>query len=299
MVQSPNSQYNGVDTSEPGPTATRRWLSVSAKASLSAALLGLVLWKVPTLDALDGIASLSWTAVVVIVVLTFAFPAVASIRWWRLLRSVGAEQSIWELFADNLVASTYNMLLPTSIGGDVVRALRCGRRIGCSHRAWSTVLFERLVGIIALALFSVPGLAMAPASVRTLGWAVAGVVFVSLIVLVFSPTPLRWIGSVLASRAPAVADVGTGVARDLSGPLSGTAIRAETMFWSLLYQAVGLGILVVVAFDWQQPWMVWAILGGVPLALVLTMLPVSIAGLGIRESMFVVLLGHFGVEASK
>jgi len=45
--------------------------------------------------------------------------------------------------------------------------------------------------------------------------------------------------------------------------------------------------------------MLWAILGAVPLALVITMVPVSIAGLGVRESMFVVLLGEFGVDAGR
>jgi uncharacterized membrane protein YbhN (UPF0104 family) len=280
-------------------TGARRVLSRAAKALLSVALLGLVVWKVPVEDALQGVASLSWSALLAIVALSFAFPAIAAMRWRRVLHYVGERHALWPLMADNLVASTYNMLLPTSIGGDVVRALRCGRRVQRAHHAWSTVLFERLVGIIALALLSVPGLAMVPGPMRMLGWAVAGTVLVSVVLLVVAPAPLRWGGRVLASRAPVVADVGESVAGDLAGPLSKASPRVETMAWSVLYQAVGLGILVVVAFDWGQPAMTWAILGGVPLALVLTMLPVSIAGLGVRESMFVVLLGELGVEASK
>ncbi len=280
-------------------TGARRVLGRVAKALLSVALLGLVVWKVPVGDALQGVTSLSWTALVAIVALTFAFPAISAMRWRRVLHHVGVRHALWPLMADNLVASTYNMLLPTSIGGDVVRALRCGRRVQRAHHAWSTVLFERLVGIIALALLSVPGLAMVPGPMRMLGWAVAGTVLVSVVLLVIAPTPLRWAGRVIASRAPVVADVGENVADDLVGPLGRAIPRVETMAWSVLYQAVGLGILVVVAFDWGQPAMTWAILGGVPLALVLTMLPVSIAGLGVRESMFVVLLGELGVEASK
>lgn len=280
-------------------TGAHRVLGRAAKALLSVALLGLVVWKVPVRDALQGVTSLSWTALFAIVALSFAFPAIAAMRWRRVLHHVGVRHALWPLMADNLVASTYNMLLPTSIGGDVVRALRCGRRVERAHHAWSTVLFERLVGIVALALLSVPGLAMVPGPMRILGWAVAVTVLMSVALLVVAPAPLRWAGKVLASRAPVVADVGENVAVDLAGPLGRAIPRVETMGWSLLYQAVGIGILVVVAFDWGQPEMAWAILGAVPLALVLTMLPVSIAGLGVRESMFVVLLGELGVEASK
>ncbi|MFW5739654.1 MAG: lysylphosphatidylglycerol synthase transmembrane domain-containing protein, partial [Myxococcota bacterium] len=278
---------------------SRRALARLAKALLSLALLVVLIWKVPVGQALEGLAALSWPGLVGIVVLSFAFPAVAAVRWKRVLRYLGAEQSWWPLMADTLVSSTYNMLLPTNIGGDVVRALRSGRRIDGAHRAWSSVLFERLVGLVALALLAVPGLAMVPGRLQALGWAVAGIVLVSVVVLVLAPAPFRAAGKLLAARAPVMAAVGDRIANDLAGPLARAAPRIETMLWSTLYQATGLGMLVLVAFDWGEPSMTWAILGGVPLALILTLLPVSIAGLGVRESLFVVLLGQLGVESER
>ena len=282
-----------------GPSTTRARLSRLARALLSVAFIAVLLWKVPIHDAVDGLSSLSWHGLGAIVILSFAFPAVAALRWKRVLVHLGTREPWWPLMADTLVSSTYNMLLPTNIGGDVVRALRCGRRIGFMHQAWSSVLFERLVGVVALALLAVPGLAMVPGRLQTLGWAVAGLVFVSVFVLLVAAAPFRMAGRLLASRAPVVAAAGERIADDLAGPLARTWPRVETMLWSVVYQAIGLGILVAVAWDWGQPSMAWAILGGVPLALILTLLPVSIAGLGVRESLFVVLLGQLGVESGK
>lgn len=270
-----------------------------AKALLSITLVAVLLWKVPVGEALDGLAALSSLTVSGIVALSFAFAAVAAIRWKRVLAHLGASQPYGVLVADTLVSSTYNMLLPTNIGGDVVRALRCSRRLDRGHFAWSSVLFERLVGVVALALLAVPGLALVPGHMRALGWAVAVAVLVSVVALVFAPAPFHLAGRVLASRAPVVAGVGESIADDLAGPLGKTVPRLETMFWSVVYQALGLGILVLVALDWGQPGMTWAIVGGVPLALILTLLPVSIAGLGVRESLFVVLLGQLGVESGR
>ncbi len=270
-----------------------------AKALLSLILLVILIWKAPVSQALDGLLELSIPGLLAIVVLSFAFPALAALRWKRVLSYLNAKHPFTPLMADTLVSSTYNMLLPTNIGGDVVRALRCSRRLEQKHQAWSSVLFERLVGIVALALLAVPGLAMVPGPMRTLGWAVGAVVLLSVVVLVFAATPFRLAGKLLAARAPIVAGAGERIADDLAGPLGKTIPRFETMAWSTAYQTVGLGILVVVALDWGTPEMAWAIIGGVPLVLILTLLPISIAGLGVRESLFVVLLGQLGVELAR
>ena len=279
--------------------ARRRLVSRVAKAALSIVLVAVLLWKVPIGDAVDGLAALSAPGLAGIVVLAFVFPSIAAWRWKRVLARLGVGHGWGPLMGDILVSSTYNMLLPTNIGGDVVRALRCGRRVGEPHHAWSSVLFERLVGLVALALIAVPGLAMVPGDLRSLGWVVAGMIVVSVLVLLAAAAPFRAAGKLLASRLPVVAGAGERIAGDLAGPLSRPGPRLETMLWSTLYQVAGLGILMLVAWDWGQPSMVWAILGGVPLALILTLLPVSIAGLGVRESLFVVLLGQLGVDSGK
>ncbi|HQP35801.1 MAG TPA: lysylphosphatidylglycerol synthase transmembrane domain-containing protein [Polyangiaceae bacterium] len=280
-------------------SSRRGWLSAAAKIAVSIALVALILWKVPVRPALASVAALSPLTILLVVALSFLFVAIAAFRWQTALRWIGARQSFRALFADVLVSMAYNMLLPTNIGGDVVRALRCAKRLEQPHQAWSSTIFERLVGLVALVLLAVPGVIMAPGRVREIAIAVGVCAVIGLAFVVFAHTPFRIAGKLLASRAPSVAGAGERIARDLSGPLATLRARLVMMAWSVVYQVVGLGILAVVVLDWGQPEMVWAILGAIPLALVLTLLPVSIAGIGVRESLFVVLLGRFGMASDR
>jgi uncharacterized membrane protein YbhN (UPF0104 family) len=267
--------------------------------AVSVLLIGAIVWKVPIKGAVSALTALSpWTALA-IVVLTFLFPVIAALRWKRALRYTGAKQRWSQLLADVLVSCTYNMLLPTQIGGDVVRAMRCARRLDKPHQAWSSTIFERLVGVVGLVLLAVPGLIMAPGNVREIGVVVGVIAAVSIAFVLGAHAPFRIGARLLVSRAPKIAGAGEEIAADLSGPLSKLSARLEMVAWSTLYQFVGIGILVVVVFDWGEPALVWSILGAIPLALVLTLLPVSIAGLGLRESLFVVLLGRFGMSSDR
>ncbi|MBI5532830.1 MAG: flippase-like domain-containing protein [Deltaproteobacteria bacterium] len=289
---------------QPAPVADSpgrgvRWLKSILKLVVSALLVAGILWKVPVKGALSALSALSVWTVLAIVVLTFLFPVIAALRWKRALGYAGARQAWWPLLVDTLVSCTYNMLLPTQLGGDVVRALRCAKRLPEGHHAWSSMIFERLMGVVALVLLAVPGLLMGPAAVREIGVAVGIIALLSVLLVVFAHTPFRLGARMLVSRAPSIAGAGERIAADLAGPLATTRARVEMMAWSSLYQIVGLGILVVVVWDWGMPSMAWAVLGAIPLALVLTLLPVSIAGIGVRESLFVVLLGRFGMSSDR
>jgi len=287
------------DQAVPATRPWRRWLIAAAKLLISAALIAGIVWKVPVRPALAAIAALSPITILLVVALSFLFVAIAAFRWQTALRWVGARQSFGQLFCDVLVSMTYNMLLPTQLGGDVVRSLRCAKRLPEPHHAWSSTIFERLVGLVALVLLAVPGVLMTPGPVKEIAIAVGVFAVVGIAFVVFAHTPFRIAGKLLASRSPSFAGAGERIAQDLSGPLSTLRSRIVMMAWSVVYQIVGLGILAVVVLDWGAPEMVWAILGAIPLALVLTLLPVSIAGIGLRESLFVVLLGRFGMGSDR
>ena len=290
------------DVPPAGGDRARVWRSRAIgalKLMVSIGLVAGILWKVPIGNAVGGIRALSVPAAAWIIILTLLFPVLAAFRWKRALARLGSHQSWTSLLGDTLVSSTYNMLLPTQVGGDVVRSLRCGKRLSQPHHAWSSMIFERLMGIVALAMLAVPGVVMGSGRTREIGIAVGAVAVGSFVLVVAAPAPLRWAARILASRAPSVSGAGERIAADLSGPLSSLWARAEMMVWSVAYQFVGLGILMVVVVDWGMPEMVPAILGAVPLALVLTLVPVSIAGLGVRESLFVVLLGRFGLASER
>lgn len=266
---------------------------------LSVSLIALLLWKAPVSEAISDLSSLTLWGISSIVGLTFLCALIASFRWKRVLHYGGARQPLSMLLIDTLVSATYNMLLPTQLGGDVIRALRCAKRLDGAkkaHLAWSSVLFERLVGVLSMALVAGVGLLFVPVSLRWIGWVVASVIGAAVIVLMFASVPFGFFASLLVTRAPSVAGVGQGISSDLKHCLAGSRVRLETTVWSVIYQLTGLLILVCTALDWGQPTALWAIIAGVPVISILTLVPVSVGGLGVRESLFVVVLGQLGVS---
>ena len=276
----------------------QRWITLG-KALATVVVLGLVLRKVPLAELATRMRALSFRDLALLLVLTILQVTVGVVRWQRLLRRVSERVAFLPLYGDVLVGLTYNMFLPTTVGGDVVRALRCRTRVVHGHAAWSTSLFERIAGLLAMAasgaIAAGVGLgsdASIPSSIRVLA---AGLALALLGAFFFAATPFRLLVGQLERRLPSVADDVRGIAADLGGPLATHSARIEALGWSLLYQALGVVFVVVGANALGAPGHTLAIVVGVPIVHVLSMVPVTIGGLGLREGLFVAILGPLGV----
>jgi uncharacterized membrane protein YbhN (UPF0104 family) len=232
--------------------------------------------------------------------LTVGSALVSAWRWHRVLVYLGQRVPVMLLFGDTLVGTTYNLFLPTSVGGDVARSLRCARRIRDPELAWASVMFERLVGLIGLALVSLLGLGCSVSTgTRPLLLVTLGLTIGLIALLLFAPVPLFWAARLGARISERFASLVDGLGRSFAGPLSRTLARVETLGWSLVYQAVALSVLLLPALGWHEPRLWEAVYLGVPIALIGAMAPVTVGGLGLRESLFVVVLEPFGVSAER
>lgn len=79
---------------------------------------------------------------------------VSAYKWYRLTlaRQLGA--GYWRIFAYYVVGQFYNMFLPTSVGGDVVRSYELGKFSGRQADAMASVFVERYTGVVVLLLFA-------------------------------------------------------------------------------------------------------------------------------------------------
>ncbi len=73
-----------------------------------------------------------------------------SLRWKILLKAQGAQPTYKKLFSYYFMAAFFNMFLPTTIGGDTVRALETRRFTGSTATSVMVVIVERLTGLMAL-----------------------------------------------------------------------------------------------------------------------------------------------------
>lgn len=281
---------------------SRASLASIAKGIAAVAILAVVLYKVPLHELGVRLAHLAPRDVALLVVITIAQVAIGVVRWWRLLARLGERTSYVALFGDVLVGLAYNIFLPTTVGGDVVRAWRASHRMTESHRAWSTSIFERIAGLLAMAatgalaaLFAVGTVVAVPPAIR---WLALGVAVTLLAIFFAASAPFRLLVRLLERRLPAAATRDLrGIVDDLAGPLARTGPRVEALAWSLVYQALGIAFVVVGARALGAPGHEGAIVVGVPLVHVLSMIPVTLGGHGLREGLFVGILGQLGVES--
>jgi len=283
----------------PAPSARARAFTF-AKWTLACFLLGVVLWKLPLADLATRLARIRASHVLLLGTIATVQFSLSVVRWWRLLHRLGERVSYKSAFGDAAVGILYNFLLPGSVGGDVVRALRMRSRVHVPHHAWATSIFERIVGLFAMAATGSAAVAIGlDATVDLPQWlryATYGLTAALLAAFVFASLPFRLLVRFIGSHLPAVARVDiAGIGEDLSGPLTKLSIRAETFAWSLVYQAVNLVFVAACAAALGAPGHERAIVIGVPMIYVLSLAPITVGGLGLREGLYVGILGALGM----
>jgi uncharacterized protein (TIRG00374 family) len=227
---------------------------------------------------------------------------IGTFRWRALAKLHNADPRLSYLFLSYMVANFFNNFLPSTIGGDIVRMYDTWRSGASKAGAAATIFVERVLVVLALALLAAVGiflLGVGDFLSSELQWLVGILIIglLSIVVLLFYP-PAWWtqlIQRFADSSVTPVSRVAEIVLR-VSGEFQGARkTLALALFLSFLVQ--GNVILeyyligVAIGID-LHPTIFVAI---VPLALVMIMLPVSINGIGLREGVFTVLFGLFGV----
>jgi uncharacterized membrane protein YbhN (UPF0104 family) len=236
--------------------------------------------------------------------LLFVGYVISTLRWQMLLRALDIHLPFRALFVSYCVAIFVGNFLPSTVGGDAVRAYDTVRMSGRKGGPIAVVLVDRLLGVLALVLFAaVVLLVRAEASAR-LPWLRWGVL-AALAAMFGLVGWIFWRPSAPAQGYPLSSAGSSGVQRLVSRAVA--AFRAFGGKIGALGKGFAYSVLLqsnVVLHFYLIAKAVGIQLGLghfffiVPVATILTMLPVTINGIGIRENAFVFLLSPFAVPAS-
>ena len=249
----------------------------------------LAAWKVPFAEALAWFV-LAWA---ILGVSLF----VGAVRFRGLLRGAGLDMDLGTLFRAYLVASFFNLVLPGAMLGDVYRFFDARRDTGEGSRVLGLVVLERVLGLAALgaiALAVAPFVPSVQADLEVIVLlVVAGTGFVGVAVAVLLPSVNRILRG-LASRVSRRADRALAAVGDVA---SKPAVVARAFGWSLVNQGLPVLALAVLAvpLDAMVGWQWFAVI--VPFVTLVSLLPISIGGTGVREVLYVSLFGAVGMPA--
>jgi hypothetical protein len=191
------------------------------------------------------------------------------------------------------VAAYFGTLLPTAIGGDAVRLFMLAECGLPKQEGAVNILIERSIGSLALVLLAFVGVLAfpVPSGIRLLvivlavGMTIAGGCLLA----------GRQAFERIAQRHPALKRAMQALSLLAGHP--GTLFTA--LILSLLFQltAVALSWVVALAFEIDVSFL--ACLALVPLVWLVTLLPISIGGIGVREASFVYLFGAIGISSEE
>jgi len=285
-----------------------RHLKLSGPAKLgiriviSAALLAVLITKIPADDIQPKDTH---TGTLAFLAAGFAFTFLGFVlsawRWQRVFAVFDIHVPLRTLLAHYLAGQFVGNVLPSTIGGDVLRVSRAAKTTGAGDVAFASVAIERLSGFVALPLLSVLGFALEPSLLGLdhawIALAIAGATVAALVlILVVAGSPrlagrfakhqnwMRFIGA-----------VHVGINRIRLEPRRALRVLVAALAYQVsvllaVYCAIhALGVSVPNG----------AVLAFLPAVATAQVLPISLSGLGIREGLLVLLLRPLGVPTGK
>jgi len=222
-------------------------------------------------------------------------------RWRLLLRAAGVDVPFSSVVRQYFVGIFVNNFLPSTVGGDVAKVYYLGDRYGY-RTVTASVAMDRVLGVGLLATLAASALAVSPVAAGRL--TAAQMACVAVAVLVFGllvltrigtgglPARVAWLGD----RAVAIAEALQRLRIDMAAPLSRPAIVLQAAAVVVGYAVAITSVyqrFVIVQSGTAPPFL--ALFAVVTATVVLSNMPVSLNGLGLREQLHASLMAPLGI----
>ena len=282
------------------PATFRQYFAVWLKFLVAAGLVFWIFQKADLLKVWSTILSASPGMVIAGIALCLCTVLIAGWRWKQLLKIVGLNVPLASLVWIAQIGQFFMMFLPGPLGDDFTRMFYIFRLAnGRAGEACTTVVLDRVIGLAAVLVLAVVCL---PAQWALLGtslqtrWLALGIgcagAFAGAAGLVFfllgAPTS-KWVEVPLRLIPSAVV---RGNLLRIWGYVSANKwIVGQVVFAALLTQVLVCGMFALAgrAVGIMVPNSVW--FSFVPILLAASAIPITVAGIGVREYVIVLFLG--------
>jgi uncharacterized membrane protein YbhN (UPF0104 family) len=272
----------------------RRFLVLSAKILVSATLLFFALRGVDIAAAASRLNRISPGWVILAVAFALVQVSFGAVRWREIAAHCEAPLAPIQALRYSLVGAFFNQTLPSSIGGDAVRLWLLARSAGWRAATYS-VLVDRGIGLIALSiviLIALPwshALISSPAGRTALLLLDVAAFLGGAAFLLVGQLDWHWLRHWWPTRhLHAIARIAW---RALFDRRSGPILAPLSLSIHLLAVIIAFCLARAVAapLSFTQAFLL------IPPVMLVTMLPISIAGWGLREATMVAAFGYAGL----
>jgi uncharacterized protein (TIRG00374 family) len=224
-------------------------------------------------------------------------------RWRLLMRPLMPVFSSIRLFEIYCIGLFFNLAFPTAVGGDVVKMYYVGRPSRRYAESFAATFLDRDSGMLAMLILACLGTLFYPMNVPGIPvllivWASFGG-FLALNAVLFMPALhrllTRWLHRLKLGRTAARIDA-------ISSAFQLMGKNPRVLFYSLLISLLNQLLVFIVTsimalgLRLDIPFQYFLVF--VPVITLVTMLPITLSGTGLRELAFVSLFGAIGISSA-
>lgn len=275
----------------PGSAAARRTVRWLVRVTVSVAIVAYVLVHVDTRELVHRLAGVRLAPVGLALALYLAGQWLSAFKWSLLGRAVGIGRPLADYVRFYFIGMFVNLFGPSTIGGDVARGLY----LGDGHRpglALNSVLFDRLSGLAVLMALGGTALLVYPG--HRFPWPLEAMLGGGGLALLLA----WWTCPRLVRLLPERNALRRQVEVDLEPFWRDRGLLARVAGTSLVFHLMQVCVQYVLAraAGAEVPFSYCLVYH--PVVSVIAALPVSVAGLGVREGGYLYFFGRIGIDGA-
>lgn len=286
--------------------ANRKKLIGLSQILLSLLLLAWLFNRVSFREVVQTLANIHWGWYALAFTLFQLNVVIRAYRWFVLLRALNNKPSFGYLVYLYYIGFFANNFIPSGFGGDLVKVVSLRQRHGHGSEALSSVLMERVTGLVGSSLIALAALAWnlyAHALTLDLPWLLWALIIVTAVgipPIFFIARAVDPIGLLLRIYPKATKLPFYDKFENLVNTIHRYPLRAlvTSLFISLPFTLILilLQVMIAMALGVHLPFRIFALF--VPVISIINLLPITFNGLGLREGIYTFLFVPVGVPAA-
>lgn len=244
--------------------------------------------KVPAGEVMQNIKNINPVYFALITICFFIYYLFFSLRWNFLLKAQKINIGYSKSYLYLLVSFFFNNFLPSGLGMDMIRSAYAGGKENFEE-AFGTSIMERILGMIGMMLIGITAvfsgkIAFAKLSVIYIGL----MIFIILVYYFLTSLKITWVKEKLLSIK--LLNLGESI-RKFYRAFKIYKNQRKTIIigiaYSILIQLVIIIINYFIAKGLSIPISLFSLLAYIPIITVISLIPITINGLGLRETAYI------------
>jgi uncharacterized protein (TIRG00374 family) len=221
-----------------------------------------------------------------------------AVRWHFISNMIKANLSILSAVRFMFIGQFFNQIMPSSIGGDAVRIWMAKQHGSSLAKASSSTILDRIMGLLTYIFVPVLSIWIYTVTLNQNFYAIERAINILAVITIFGILILYFFGAKLGAMIVEISHLKwiAFFIKELKVTLFNSEIW-RVLVLSFLIQLIQVLMLLFIAksFKISIPFNVGMIL--IPIIFLISTIPLSFAGWGLRESAMIMGLGFFNISA--